>query len=593
MRTSKANIGSLSSMANKVRQEKNGASAKAKAPLARAREAKKPFKSADKVEDSDSDSDSASASGNADDSVDDEAFEAARAKFLAGQAAKRSKPAETKAKTNGVKPTTTPAKPAPKERVPTSAQKPADDSASDSESGSGSESDSSPDKTPSSSHRLVAEQNKASANRAKSPSKSSSDSTSSSGSESESEEEASTQNKAAKNKASPSEESEESDNGSDDEAAPSTAPQVSAKGTAKNTVSAAQESSSEESDDEDEDDGDRMAVDKTNSNNTAAELASQTSRTPWLNNGDFMLRKASSDNPGKEVADFFSNANLEGKQVWYFTAPASLPITVLKDMEIDPSKATRGEPLLTHNGDNYILDLESRATNTQIQLLIPSRGGDKYASLNHGIDSTVHLRRMAKFGPGGEVYATATENYVPVPKPIRQQPEDLRVRYTPIGVPTPAIPSAVPTKKTAVNASSSQAKTKASPQSSSSSDSESDSESDVEMTTPTASIVPASQTKPVKSDLTNGDRKRKHAGEQDQAAKRQKAGKPAEIPNAKKETVAPAANSSATPSKKPSTKPKEKKEKAKKEKTPKSAVMTPTTTKQTPIPLPSYPGMKR
>lgn len=104
------------------------------------------------------------------------------------------------------------------------------------------------------------------------------------------------------------------------------------------------------------------------------------SRTQWLNNSDFMLRKASSDNPGKEVADFFSTANLEGKQVWYFTAPASLPITVLKDMEIDLSKATNGGTLLTHNGDNYGLDLESYATNTQIQLLIPSSGGDKYSS---------------------------------------------------------------------------------------------------------------------------------------------------------------------------------------------------------------------
>ena len=98
-----------------------------------------------------------------------------------------------------------------------------------------------------------------------------------------------------------------------------------------------------------------------------------------------MLRKASSSNPGKEVADFFSNANLEGKQVWYFTAPASLPITVLKDMEIDLSKATKGEALLTHNGDNYGLDLESYATNTQIQLLIPSRGVDKYTSCKSSI----------------------------------------------------------------------------------------------------------------------------------------------------------------------------------------------------------------
>lgn len=97
-----------------------------------------------------------------------------------------------------------------------------------------------------------------------------------------------------------------------------------------------------------------------------------------MNNSDITIRKASSSNPGKEVADFFNHANLEGKQVWYFTAPASLPITVLKDMEIDLAKATQGGPLLTHKGDDYGLDLESFATTTQIQLLIPSGGGEKY-----------------------------------------------------------------------------------------------------------------------------------------------------------------------------------------------------------------------
>jgi len=93
-----------------------------------------------------------------------------------------------------------------------------------------------------------------------------------------------------------------------------------------------------------------------------------------------MLRKASSNNPGKEVSDFLSSANLEDKQVWYFTAPASLPITVLKDMEIDLAKATQGGALLTHKGDDYGLDLEAHATTTQIQLLIPSSSGDKYTA---------------------------------------------------------------------------------------------------------------------------------------------------------------------------------------------------------------------
>ncbi|KAI1421459.1 DNA-directed RNA polymerase I subunit RPA34.5-domain-containing protein [Xylaria sp. FL1777] len=585
MRSSKANIGSLSSMASKVRQEKkNSAAAKAKTPLARARESKKSFKSAETVVDSSSDSDSSAAS--ASDSDNDSGLDAARAKFLARKGGKQTKAAEVT--TNGVKHVATPAKPVSKGSIPTSAQKPADKSSSASDSESDSDTSSSGSSSPTS-HMPVASQNKSAATKAKSKNRSSSSSSSGSSSDSEG---ASTQNKVAKTKTS-SKESEESDSTSDDEDIPNTITRPTAQGAAKNAASVAQEPSGQERDSDDEGDGDRMAVERINGDDATTESTSQVSRAQWLNNGDFMLRKASSGNPGKEVADFFSNANLDGKQVWYFTAPASLPITVLKDMEIDLSKVTKGEALLNHNGDDYGLDLESYATNTQIQLLIPSRGGDKYASLNHGVDSTIHLRRMAKFGPGGEVHATATDNYVPVPKPIREQPQDLRVRYTPIGVPSPVISSAVATKKSSVNAPSSKAKTKVGVHFPSNSDSESDSESDVEMTTPTALATPASQSKSAKSGLANGVRKRKHPGNEDQGVKRIKAEQTTEVPSAKKQIPVQTPTSSATPSHNPSAKSKDKKGKAKKDKTPKSVVMTPTPAKQTPVPLPSYPGMKR
>ncbi|KAI0886815.1 DNA-directed RNA polymerase I subunit RPA34.5-domain-containing protein [Annulohypoxylon maeteangense] len=217
---------------------------------------------------------------------------------------------------------------------------------------------------------------------------------------------------------------------------------TSAQRPAEVESSSDEDSDSSSSDADEESTHDAMDVDDNNEvivngNTPAPGSASQVSRPAWIDNSNFVLRKASSDNPAKEVADFFNNTNLEGKQVWYFTAPASLPITVLKDMEIDLSKATTGEALLNHKGDDYGLDLESHATSTQIQLLIPSQGGDKYAALNRGIDSTVHLRRIAKFGPGGAVSATATDDYAPIPKAIREQPQGLKPRFTPIGVPTP------------------------------------------------------------------------------------------------------------------------------------------------------------
>ncbi|KAI2463357.1 DNA-directed RNA polymerase I subunit RPA34.5-domain-containing protein [Annulohypoxylon bovei var. microspora] len=229
--------------------------------------------------------------------------------------------------------------------------------------------------------------------------------------------------------------SEDSSDESEDEATAAQQPVEADSSSDEDSDSSSSEAGAKSTyEDMDVDDDDEVAV---NGTTTAQNSTSQISRPAWMENSNFVLRKASSDNPAKEVADFFSNTNLEGKQVWYFTAPASLPITVLKDMEIDLSKATTGDALLSHKGDDYGLDLESHATSTQIQLLIPSHGGDKYAALNRGIDSTVHLRRIAKFGPGGTVSATATDDYAPIPKAIREQPQGLKPRFTPIGVPTP------------------------------------------------------------------------------------------------------------------------------------------------------------
>lgn len=91
-----------------------------------------------------------------------------------------------------------------------------------------------------------------------------------------------------------------------------------------------------------------------------------------------MIRKASAENPDKELIDFLGKSNLEGKQVWYFTAPASLPISIIKDTEIDLPKAQAGGAIINHKGDGYGLDIEPFSASTKIQLMIPSKGGDQY-----------------------------------------------------------------------------------------------------------------------------------------------------------------------------------------------------------------------
>jgi hypothetical protein len=120
---------------------------------------------------------------------------------------------------------------------------------------------------------------------------------------------------------------------------------------------------------------------------------------------------------------------------------------------------------------------------------------------------------MAKFGPESTVSATATDRYAPHPKPIRQQPQGLRTRFTPIGVPVATPPQTITnTTKTAHNTAVFKK-----PSSSSDSASESDSDSDEEMINApassgvTSSLSQKSATKPTE-DL---NLKRKHVGDGD------------------------------------------------------------------------------
>ncbi|KAL7619517.1 hypothetical protein AAE478_010057 [Parahypoxylon ruwenzoriense] len=563
-------MGSLDSMASRIRDQK---AARSNQPLSRSNQK---FAKESNTSSSSNDSDSSDDSDGSD-SGSDVDIDAARKKFNAQQASKRQ---ASKAKAKPIESSQN-AKPPPpiathaRKSIIVKAEESGSDSDSDSESASES-SDSGNEAPPNTNTKEVAQ------------SKSESDGEDSGESEGENEG-ASVQQPVAE-----AETSSEEDSESEDEEVDAKAPAQAKSSHDDGSESDSSDVSEEESDHGEAHNGklngNAAALSKVNGTTTAGNSTTQVSRPLWLNNSDFTLRKASSDNPAREVTEFFSKANLEDKQVWYFTAPASLPITVLKDMEIDLSKATTGGALLSHKGDDYGLDLESYATNTQIQLLIPSRGGDNYTALNRGIDSTVHLRRMAKFGPGGAVSATATDDYAPIPKAIREQPQGLRPRFTPIGVPNPA-PSQIqllkPRAAPAAQATSSE------------SESESESSSDEEMANVSNLATPSIPPKKSKSDAVNGKLKRKHPGDEEKSAStkepqsHEKSAKRPKTASAKKPTpVQPpvlsrvASPPNGTPSKAPgsSSKGKTKKDKPK-------LLMKPT--KQTPIPPPTLPGMKR
>jgi hypothetical protein len=95
---------------------------------------------------------------------------------------------------------------------------------------------------------------------------------------------------------------------------------------------------------------------------------------------DFTLRKGDDGANGEDVARICNEANLQGKQVWYFTVPSNVPISVIQNMEIPMDRSQFGGPVFSHEGQDYGATFDTITPKSSIQILIPSSGDSNYRS---------------------------------------------------------------------------------------------------------------------------------------------------------------------------------------------------------------------
>lgn len=143
------------------------------------------------------------------------------------------------------------------------------------------------------------------------------------------------------------------------------------------------------------------------------------------------MRKADANADAKDVARTFQKAQSEGKQIWYFTAPASIPIEVIQEHALPLSKIQSGEPIITHNGAEYNATLEEGTTLHSIQVLLPTESGDKYELMKQPIAQALHIKRVTRLNPAAA--ATAAVSAPATGNAPRPQPAGLKARFYPIG----------------------------------------------------------------------------------------------------------------------------------------------------------------
>lgn len=95
---------------------------------------------------------------------------------------------------------------------------------------------------------------------------------------------------------------------------------------------------------------------------------------------DFTLRKSQEGLNGQDVAQICNQANLDGKQLWYFTVPSNVPVSVVQNLEIPMDQPQRGDSIFSHNGEVYGFSFDTVTPKSTIQILIPSTDSPQYRS---------------------------------------------------------------------------------------------------------------------------------------------------------------------------------------------------------------------
>lgn len=132
-----------------------------------------------------------------------------------------------------------------------------------------------------------------------------------------------------------------------------------------------------------------------------------------------------------QVATTFKKSNLEGKQIWYFTAPASVPISALKATSLAALK--NGEKVVSHDNLEYGFMQDTAEDRTYTKIMVPNSSDDGYKIVSKPMDQILHLQQIVQLPGAKGSDASCSKATAQTKKFVRPQPPGLKMRFLPIG----------------------------------------------------------------------------------------------------------------------------------------------------------------
>ncbi|KAJ5294104.1 hypothetical protein PENANT_c009G08931 [Penicillium antarcticum] len=205
---------------------------------------------------------------------------------------------------------------------------------------------------------------------------------------------------------------------------PTTKQEKNMKKLSKAQESSSDESSSSSGSDSDSDSDSSSEMKPT----TSGKKVSISGPQPYKPPAGFKSAKTQAP-PSSKTSSLLSN--LSGKQIIHLTAPASLPLSKVK--EVTMSKVMQGEPILSHDGVSYGIPTESfsEAGLPNKSLLVFDEKSQTYRTAAASIPS-FHVQELIDL-PSSEKTDAAVAALREYVKPARPQPKHLKMRFRPVG----------------------------------------------------------------------------------------------------------------------------------------------------------------
>ena len=132
------------------------------------------------------------------------------------------------------------------------------------------------------------------------------------------------------------------------------------------------------------------------------------------------------------LLSIFSQDNLRGKQLWHITAPASVPMSMIKEVAV--KNLEESAAVLSHDGVGYGFS-DSKPERSEASILVPESKESKYVSASQSVSKVLNLHQVIKPVDLGHRNGSSQDGLLAgtYAKPKPEQPTGLKMRYRPFG----------------------------------------------------------------------------------------------------------------------------------------------------------------